>query len=220
MKGLNRVFLAGVAAGTFAASVSAQVIRNNDHFPPDGGTFTSFFDIDPVIDFGSSPVKLRNLELAGGSGGLTLPPGSPYMVDSFFDIFVEISFDGGSNWFPSNSPGTRVVIGSNPTGQSGNTSFFDVEIVELRLETVAFNGCKMRESPTMASTGQAAITDIGGGMYHIDSFFDIWTELSLDGGQSWMPASGSQRIELVPEPGTVAALGLGMLALLRRRNLN
>jgi hypothetical protein len=56
---------------------------------------------------------------------------------------------------------------------------------------------EIRESPAIASEGQTIITDIGGGLYHIDSFFDVFTELSVDGGQSWIAATDSVRMELV-----------------------
>src|SRR5438477_10706248 len=57
----------------------------------------------------------------------------------------------------------------------------------------------IRESPTLASTGQTTITDIGGGLYHIDSFFDVFTELSLDDGQSWIPGvQGPAHVNLQP----------------------
>ena len=39
----------------------------------------------------------------------------------------------------------------------------------------------IREDPAQASVGQTTITDLGGGLYHIDSFFDVFTELSVDG---------------------------------------
>jgi hypothetical protein len=39
--------------------------------------------------------------------------------------------------------------------------------------------------------------------YHIDSFFDIWLELSLDGGQTWAPATSSMAIELTDPTQTV-----------------
>ena len=35
--------------------------------------------------------------------------------------------------------------------------------------------------PNRASTGQTDITDIGGGLYHIDTFFDLFTELLCSG---------------------------------------
>ena len=81
------------------------------------------------------------------------------------------------------------------------------------------------ESPTLWSFGQTTITDIGGGQYHIDSFFDIFTELSLDGGSTWLPSAGSTRIELgpnalqqvVPEPAALGLLGVALLGWRQRR---
>jgi hypothetical protein len=68
------------------------------------------------------------------------------------------------------------------------------------------------------STGLTDITDLGGGLYHIDSFFDVFTELSIDGGSSWIPSDYSTRMTLVtPEPTTLALLGLGVVALLLRK---
>ena len=48
-------------------------------------------------------------------------------------------------------------------------------------------GVMIRESPTRQSTGKTSIIDIPGPMWHIDSFFDVFTELSVDGGLTWMP---------------------------------
>ena len=75
----------------------------------------------------------------------------------------------------------------------------------------------IREDPTRASLGSTDITDIGGGLYHIDSFFDVFTELSVDGGSSWSACDYSTRMYLVPEPVTLVLLALGGLAAIRRR---
>jgi len=74
-------------------------------------------------------------------------------------------------------------------------------------------GALVRESPTLPSLGRTTITDQGGGLYRIDSFFDVFTELSLDGGQTWMPSSGSTLVELVPEPSSLFLIALGGFAL-------
>ncbi|MES1181097.1 MAG: PEP-CTERM sorting domain-containing protein, partial [Verrucomicrobiota bacterium] len=56
----------------------------------------------------------------------------------------------------------------------------------------------------------------------IDSFFDVFTELSLDGGATWMPdTSGPMHVNLVetPEPSVCALAGLaaGLLAWRRKQ---
>src|SRR5262249_29938883 len=51
--------------------------------------------------------------------------------------------------------------------------------------------------PTLQSTGQTKITSLGGGGFRIDSFFDVFTETSTDGGASWSPSSGSSHLAAV-----------------------
>ena len=79
----------------------------------------------------------------------------------------------------------------------------------------------IRESPTLQSTGQTKVTDNGNGTFHVDSFFDVFTELSTDGGQTWIPSQGPSHVNLVPEPssivlGALGLLGLGFMAIRRR----
>ena len=75
----------------------------------------------------------------------------------------------------------------------------------------------VREDVQRASMGETSITDIGGGMYHIDSFFDVFTEVSIDGGGNWTASASSARMVLIPEPATLGLLAMGGLAVLRKR---
>ena len=136
--------------------------------------------------------------------------------------------DGGM--FPVYMEGRvqTVALGKGPTDTTGT---FPTEMLAMNLSGVGPTPpfIKIRESPTLPSLGSTSITDVGGGLYHIDSFFDVFTELSLDGGASWMPntapnpygPTGSTRVVMgIPEPASIALLVLGMLGFagpLRRR---
>jgi hypothetical protein len=61
-------------------------------------------------------------------------------------------------------------------------------------------GIRLRESPTLASTGQTTIRSNATGGFYVSSFFDVFTEISLDGGSTWHPASGGSQLVLNAEP--------------------
>lgn len=139
-----------------------------------------------------------------------VPPPAPGTseVHSFFDVFTELSFE---------VPGSPVAIRESPTKQTLRLNGLPpgepvlMEILEdLDLSSVLPPNVLIRESPTLASTGQTTYTPLGNGVYRIDSFFDVFTELSLDGGQSWTPGSPLHLEGGVPEPSTLILVGLGL----------
>jgi hypothetical protein len=77
----------------------------------------------------------------------------------------------------------------------------------------------VRESPTLPSLGSHTITELPGGRSLIDSFFDVFFEISIDDGP-YVPADGSVRLELtaiVPEPASLLLACLaGLLCLANR----
>lgn len=130
----------------------------------------------------------------------TASPGSPPEQLSFFDVFSEIDY-------------TRTSV------LSDELQVFDTEMLSLSFGGGGggggAGGFLLRESPTKRSTGQTTIRALPGGGYDVDSFFDVFTELSLDGGQTWAPSDASMHLVLteVPEPSTALLTGLGMLGL-------
>jgi len=103
---------------------------------------------------------------------------------------------------------------------NGGVEVFNTEMTQLDINA---GGILIRESPTLSSTGQTTIADTGGGLFRIDSFFDVFTDLSLDGGQTWIPSSGPgpggstvMSLTELPEPGSLLLMGTGIAALLTR----
>lgn len=70
---------------------------------------------------------------------------------------------------------------------SGASCTIPVEMVALSLVSVGNPAVRVRESPTLSSTGSMTILSDGSGSGGtFDSFFDIFVELSFDGGSNWL----------------------------------
>ncbi len=248
-----------VSGGTLPAGVmlrespsKASLGRTSIVDQPDG-TFRigSFFDIftEVSVDGGLSweptdqPIRLRvlptvnkiestvatfpayeSLSPAAGGSGLHFADGSAI---SFFDVFTEITPeplpDGLAVWLSKKGydyyqaqSNLRVVNGgvthtsSGPVHvqieatrglDEGTTQVFDTEMLVCDTGD-ATTGFMLRESPTKQSLGQTKITPAADGTFRISSFFDIFTEISYDGGATWIPSDGPLRLEgrRVPPP--------------------
>jgi hypothetical protein len=213
----HTLFIA-LSAWAYAATAQAIVISDSPH--AFGGSrlyvgnlsydspslFDIFFDLS--MEMGGPPLlppapgppashpKLDGVVILSSSLPAQ-PPGAPNPYPfsiSFFDVFVELS-------------------------PSGGTAFYDSEMLSLSLEGVdpLIGPFMIRESPTLPSLGHYSVEALASGQFRIDSFFDIFTELSLDGGQTWTPSQGPSRLTLMPEPSAIALLGFGGLLITRRR---
>jgi hypothetical protein len=65
--------------------------------------------------------------------------------------------------------------------------------------------------------GAAAPPVVGELRVEIESFFDVFFEISLDGGQSWFPSSGPTSLRQAPEPDSLVLIGAGLAALVLAR---
>lgn len=98
--------------------------------------------------------------------------------------------------------------------------FFETELVQMTLMgNTPLGPVTIQESPTLQSLGGTTITQIGPGQFQISSFFDIFTELSLDGGPFIPQERGPSRVTLVPAPAALLLLGVGAVGVLGRRLL-
>lgn len=84
--------------------------------------------------------------------------------------------------------------------QNGNIKTFANEMTQLDISGGNLPPLALiRESPNHASTGMTTIENVGG-LYTINSYFDVWTDLSLDSGATWIPCDTSGRMTLVNYP--------------------
>ena len=111
------------------------------------------------------------------------PPGQSLTHSFGARVDMMISADGGQTFQPVWANGNVTVHISCTEPNIYVTEMLQLDISGGSLPPGVF----IRESPTLPSVGQTVIRGGGGGGYQIDSFFDIYTEISLDGGQSWSP---------------------------------
>jgi hypothetical protein len=90
----------------------------------------------------------------------------------------------------------RITFGE----RRGDTQALETELVALDLSGGGLpRGVLVRESPGLSSLGRATITALERGRARIESVYDVWLELSTDGGRSWSRAEAAVRMTLAPE---------------------
>jgi len=214
-----------VGVGVFAAvllyggpAALASVDTNNNCLPPENanagyvGSFSTQYSNGVIF---ANPV-------VSAFTACSIPPLFGTNGESFgATVDFDLSLDGTN--FTHYTANANVFVFDSFNHTSGNQSFYDTQVTQFDVSGGDLPANEeVRESPTLSSTGQTVVTDLGGGSYRIDSFFDVFTEISLDGGLNWSPSttgSGHLDLEPIPEPGDLALLAaaFGGLAVVRRR---
>jgi len=112
-----------------------------------------------------------------------------------FESIVEGTVDDGSGPQPVVLTGPVTVVVRGKGGAT--TGSWDTEILSMSLSG-DYGGIpiEIRESPELTSPGGTTVTDNGDGQFVIDSFFDVFTELSISGGPFMPQTNPAGRVRL------------------------
>ena len=165
-------------------------------------TTPCIFPPGPCAYLGSEPVTFTNgavlnyLDFENSIDCDALPPVGGSTNQLITSTIVLRLANGG----PPALYGGSATLTMHLFGDPGvNPREIALELLALDFQFISLPaGTRLRESPTLPSSGHATITESPPGQYHIDSFFDVFFELSTDSGQSWFPASGPLRTVLSP----------------------
>ena len=160
---------------------------------------------------------------------LTMTPVSPpaqnwgaggFSTSSFFDVFFDIAPSGGSFGTDHLQGPVQVDVGpATPDLSLPDTQDYSTQVTGLNL-TGTSSQVELRLSlPEPPIITFSTVTHVGPSGYSFGSFFDVWAELSMDGGNTWSAGATPLSVQGLPEPETYAMLlaGLGLLALAARR---
>lgn len=202
------------SVGHILIEVPGPIVAAEPGLPPTDGVYRSPAEVFARYYFSGLEIDLEDVRLRP----LADPPPVITTVGADEVENFQMMATGTAIITMGGSAGDPMAVQSTGSvqtrvfGKAGQTTgSFNAEIVSISMDFVSdIPGVgtitmMMRESPTQTSVGQISIDDVDSG-FLIDSFFDVFTEVSVDGGQSWIASSGSVRVELV-QPWLIAAVG-------------
>ena len=161
--------------------IAPEVPKPNPNLPPPDGSYVSPAQWDALYANG---IIITNASHDRFTQTQPPPPPGGNQTESFgSQVSGLVSMNGGASFTPFSAPANvSVQVNSRSDLDTGNTRFFDTEMLSLDLSGgTQPGGIMVRESPSKASLDRTSVR-IDGSNYQISSFFDIFTEVSLDGG--------------------------------------
>jgi T5SS/PEP-CTERM-associated repeat protein len=136
-------------------------------------------------------VVLQDVRIHDYSSSIAFPASGATSANTFSaTLDAMLSTDGGATFNPL-STGGNISVSIQDVLDQGSGRQFASEMLAMTLSGGSLpSGFLIRESPIRASLGTATDAALVSGSHRISSFFDVFTELSTDGGQSWLPALG------------------------------
>ena len=204
------------AAVAFVPVAQASIIQSTPGLPPTTGGYTA----GTICVLLGPGVCIVGASLSSFTGTKSTFDMSGQAVDSSITLTADVYTDVGGK------PGTLIApvtlagpIGILYAGRMNDTELgtFTSSLTELDL-TGTFHGItthtiEIMLNPVMTSSGPTTVAPSGGN-YRIDSFFDVFAELSLDGGPFMAGPSRTFTLTPIPEPGSISLLALGLVGVI------
>jgi hypothetical protein len=183
-------------------SAVATYAYQTDTFPP-VGTYNSVSNV---------PTRYLNGLIARNfRHGVPPPPGPkpppcltcpPDTYDFPTTLLVDVSSDGGNSFQTITLSNVITRATARHSEDTSDTRSFDTELLSFQVVNPppTLSGMLVRESPSRHSVGKTTVQSVSGSPYRIGSFFDVFTEISLDSGATWSPANDPSHLELNPQP--------------------
>src|SRR5271165_292101 len=205
-----------LAVGAAAPSVvSASIVQSTPSLPPEG-TYTAGTICVPL----GPGACVVGPSLGNFTGTTSIFDMSGQSIDSSVTLTAEIYSNNAG--MPGTFLGNLMLAGPIGIQYAGRMTDSDLgtftsTLTELDL-TGMFNGHSIEVilSPT-TSSGPTTVSTYGSD-FRVDSFFDVFAEISIDGGP-FVPGP-MRTFTLTPEPGSVSLLALGLVTVVgqvRRR---
>jgi hypothetical protein len=192
-----------VVAYSGAAQTSPALFFKSNVVPPLNGTYLSPAQSRAVYANG---VLISNVTQRAVTETQPPPPIGTSATRTFnSEVDFDLSLNNGASFSRVSAP-AQITVNLQAVGGSGGVQNFDTEMLQLNISGGSLpSGVQVRAGTSQLSTGQTTFTPTSGG-YMVSSFFDIFTEVSLDGGQTWSPATQSTHVDLRPDPTLVPAV--------------
>lgn len=141
---------------------------------------------------------IRGLSFSNFTSCTPESPGGGFGLVSFFDVFFEVSLDGGAHWTPTFANGDmQAALGlTSPPGANPRTYQTLVLALDIDVPGTVSTPPMFIRIASGNSSGESQITALGGGQFSIESFFDVFLELSLDSGRTWAAATQPAKMVL------------------------
>lgn len=221
----------GNALATTADCCTAGVVVHNPSLPITtiGNTFLNPYynsywsQYHTIIDIplpggGVMELWLQNVHHYGFSDVITFFSGGNQNETFNSQLAATVVVGGNSFDLQMSGPTATTIFAKAETDVTGS---WDVAMSSLDLAGTipsvvpGLGGApvKIRLDHDHATTGHTSVSSTTNGDYVVDSFFDVWIDLSIDNGNSWIAASNASHVVLstcIPEPEQWLMLMLGL----------